>query len=129
MCAVCTCLHDCVPCAAVIGESETVKGKSEEKMLKLKGLLKKTHNELTEAKKNESELNQTISDLQSQLQQEQLRSEEAKVSPSTQHPVGRLVWWENIVQVELYFEFQGSRQDGGVLQFPLTAPCTAEPLY
>lgn len=63
-----------------VGESETLKAKSEEKMLKLKGLLKKTHNELTEAKKNEGELNQTISDLQSQLQEEQLRSEEAKVS-------------------------------------------------
>lgn len=49
-------------------------------MLKLKGLLKKTHNELTEAKKNEVEQNQTISDLQSQLQEEQLRGEEAKVS-------------------------------------------------
>lgn len=67
-------------CATCIGESETLKAKSEEKMLKLKGLLKKTHNELTEAKKNEAELNQTISDLQSQLQEEQLRSEEAKVS-------------------------------------------------
>ena len=75
LCSVCMCC-----CTTYVDESETVKGKSEEKMLKLKGLLKKTHNELTESKKNETELNQTISDLQNQLQEEQLRSEEAKVS-------------------------------------------------
>ena len=70
----------CCVLLAVLGEGETLKAKSEQEMLRLKRLLKKAHNELTEAKKNEAERSQAISDLQSLLQEEQLRGEEAKVS-------------------------------------------------
>ena len=48
-------------------------------MSKMKGLLVKTRNELSESKKKESEYERTFSELQTQLQEERQTSEEAKV--------------------------------------------------